>query len=306
MLGLFVKRPVGVDFQLEIRLIHGEHDAVAVFGHQVGHGLRGGAGAGAFDDGIEAETVGQRHGLLLPVRLHRVDAGVRAAFEGDGVLAFDDVADDDQRRAGLAGELRGVETDGTCAGDEHAAAEMDADGLAGVQRNGQRLGLRSVQQGDVVGNLIDLRHMPADVFGHAVEMRFGMFTEVFLSGAAEIAGVAEVCIVGGDAVADLQSHFLGLVAEIFDDAGDLMSHVKGEHGADGRFQLRGQVAADDVRVGAADRGIGNADEDIFGAGRGLFTLEHLHLAGDMLGNLCVFSQCNCFHIVVHPFHRLFA
>ena len=87
---------------------------------------------------------------------------------------------------------------------------MDTDGLAGVQRNGQRLGLRSVQQGDVVGNLIDLRHMPADVFGHAVEMRFGMFTEVFLSGAAEIAGVAEVRIVGGDAVADLNPISLAL------------------------------------------------------------------------------------------------
>ena len=166
-------------------------------------------GAGAFDNGIEAETAGERHGLFHPIRLHRVDAGVRAALESDGVLAFDDVADDDQRRAGLAGELRGVETDGTCAGDEHAAAEMDADGLAGVQRNGQRLGLRGVQQGNVVRNLIDLRHMPADVFGHAVEMRFGMFTEVFLSGAAEIAGVAEVRVVGGDTVADLKSHFLG-------------------------------------------------------------------------------------------------
>ena len=85
---------------------------MAVFGHQVGHGLRGGACAGAFDNGVEAETAGERHGLLLPVRLQRVDAGVRAALEGDGVLGLDDVADDDQRRAGLAGELRGVETDG--------------------------------------------------------------------------------------------------------------------------------------------------------------------------------------------------
>ena len=169
------------------------------------------------------------------------------------------VGDHDVARAHVAGDGGGHDADGAGARDEHVLAH-EVEGEGGVRGVAERVEDRGEVVGDVVGDAEGVEGRDDEVLGEgalAVHAHaHGVAAQVPAAGAAVAAEAAGDVALAGDAVADREAAHLD--AHVDDLAHVLVAHLH-RHGD---RLLRPVVPLPDVHVGAADRRLADADEDV--------------------------------------------
>ncbi len=268
-------------------------------------GLRnGGLGAAHFQRHVVAGGDTQLMADIAQVFLGDVDRADIGHLAGQGQAVGIDVGQGDAARPGEFGDGGGHDADGPSAGDQDVLAQHigllhGMDGIAERIEHGAQFTRHALGQGHDVegGNGQVLGETARAVDADALCVRI----EVEAAHAGGFGIDVDDMAFAGDALAEAELA-RDAAADLHDLAGEF---VAGDH-RDGNGLLRPLVPVIDMDVGAADGGMGDADQHVFRAafghrrghfpdtGLGLQLAEAFHRRGEG-GGIC----CKGLHVVAH-------
>ncbi len=238
--------------------------------------LEGGLGAQRLDCRIHAAAAGDLEDFLDHVHIAEIQRHVGPHLPGDGQAFLDPVDDDDAAGTTQPGTCRRAETDRALGEDRHDVADPDV-GLFRAAKSGghdvrthQHLFVRqAVRYRRQVRLGIRYQHVLGlgAVDGIAEAPAAHRLVAVAAAGAAILGGNAVLAGVGGEAGTDgAGDHALAFLvalhvaAELLDDAHRFVS--------DGQACRHRVLTLEDMHVGAADGGRGDAQQRVVGADLG--------------------------------------